>query len=57
MEGCDLSFERSTVEADVKGKIDSVKNAEGKIEADEIGDIIRDEYAKGDCEIIIRDKK
>lgn len=57
MEGCDLSFERSTVEAEVNGKIDSVKNAEGKIEADEIGDIIRDEYAKGDCEIIIRDKK
>ena len=57
MEGCDLSFERSTVEAEVNGKIDSVKNAEGKIEADEIGSIIRDEYAKGDCEIIIRDKK
>ena len=57
MEGCDLSFERSTVEAEVNSKIDSVKNAEGKIEADEIGSIIRDEYAKGDCEIIIRDKK
>ncbi|HBK01406.1 MAG TPA: DUF3737 domain-containing protein [Clostridiales bacterium] len=57
MDGCDLAFERSTVEAQVNGKIDSVKNAEGKIEADEIGDIIRDEYAKGDCEIIIRDKK
>ena len=41
MEGCDLSFERSTVNATIKGKIDSVKNPlGGKIEADEIGEII-----------------
>ena len=41
MEGCDLSFERSTVTATIKGKIDSVKNPlGGKIRADEIGEII-----------------
>ena len=41
MEGCDLSFERSTVTATIKGKIDSVKNPlGGKIKADEIGEII-----------------
>ena len=41
MEGCDLSFERSTVNATIKGKIDSVKNPlGGKIRADEIGEVI-----------------
>ena len=44
MEGCDLAFERSTVRADVKGKIDSVKNPlGGKIEADCIGELILEE--------------
>lgn len=41
MEQCDLSFENSTVEAEIKGKIDSVKNPiSGFIKADEIGEVI-----------------
>ena len=44
MEDCDLAFERSTVEAEVSGKIDSVKNPlAGKITADSIGQIILEE--------------
>lgn len=43
MEGCDLAFERSSVKADVKGRIESVKNViSGKITADEIGTLIMD---------------
>ncbi len=43
MEGCDLSFENSTVEATVRGRIDSVKSpAGGSIVADEIGEIIHE---------------
>ena len=56
MEGCDLSFEYSDVEADIKGHIDSVKNPRsGKIVADSIGEIIQ-EAAVMDCtgEIITR---
>ena len=49
---CDLSFERSTVNAAVVGDILSVKNPlEGRISADRIGEII-DEY--GVCEITER---
>ncbi len=54
MEGCDLSFENSTVKATVKGHIDSVKNPlQGSIEADTIGEIILDtEKAKAaHCQI------
>lgn len=41
MEGTDLSFEYSSVEADVIGHIDSVKNPKsGRIIADSIGEII-----------------
>lgn len=44
MEGCDLSFERSSVQADVKGRIESVKNVlSGNISADEIGVLISDD--------------
>ena len=44
MENCDLAFERSTVHAEIKGKIDSIKNPlSGKIGADCIGDIIIEE--------------
>lgn len=51
----DLAFEYSDVCASVRGKIDSVKNpCAGHIEADEIGEIIRDEHARGTCEIIVR---
>lgn len=38
---CDLSFEKSSVEADIVGHIDSVKNPEsGRITAESIGEII-----------------
>lgn len=40
-EGCNLSFEYSDVEADVKGGIDSVKNVRsGYVRADSIGEVI-----------------
>ncbi len=50
MEGCDLSFEKSQVEATVSGCIDSVKNPlSGCVRADEIGEIIFDDpNAKGE---------
>ncbi|MDR2882650.1 MAG: DUF3737 family protein [Alistipes sp.] len=54
---CDLAFEYSTVEADVKGNIVSVKNpAGGHITADGIGEIILDENCKnpGACTISTR---
>ena len=52
MMGCDLSFEKSTVEADVVGHIDSVKNPDGGyIKADSIGEIIYDS-AERLCKII-----
>ena len=53
MTECDLSFEKSTVDATVIGHIDSVKNPEsGKITADSIGEIILDD-PKSACEIIV----
>lgn len=57
MEGCDLSFERSEVEATVKGHIDSVKNpVSGSITADSIGEIILEEeiVTPGKCVITVR---
>lgn len=57
MEGTDLSFEYSDVEATINGSILSVKNpGNGRIEADEIGEIILDENQKADahCEIVCR---
>ena len=50
---CDLSFERSEVEADIIGEIMSVKNVySGYVCADSIGEIITDdERAKGLVEI------
>ncbi len=56
MEGCDLAFEYSSVEADVKGHIDSVKNPlSGRITADSIGEIIRGNTVyECDCEIVRR---
>ena len=53
MVDCDLSFEKSTVDADIRGFIYSVKNPyEGRIIADKIGEII-DEYSL--CEIVERE--
>ena len=54
---CDRAFEYSTVQADIRGTIKSVKNpASGRIVADGYGEIIIDENIKGpaDCEIITR---
>lgn len=54
MDGCDLSFENSSVKATVSGKIDSVKNpVSGFIRADHIGEIILDEHLRSGacCEI------
>ena len=56
MEGCDLSFEYSDVDADIIGSIDSVKNPKsGKIVADAVGEIIT-EAPVIECsgEVIIR---
>lgn len=56
MEETDLAFEYSTVEADIKGSIVSVKNPmSGFIKAESIGEIILEHSVKGKshCEIII----
>lgn len=52
---CDLSFEKSGVEADVIGHIHSVKNPDsGKISADSIGEIIYDTDERL-CEIKLKE--
>ncbi len=58
MEGCDLSFEYSSVDVTVIGSVDSVKNpASGKIMADGIGEIIlENSVMETSCEITLRDK-
>ena len=53
MTGCDLSFEKSEVQATVTGAIDSVKNPiTGKIVADSIGQIILD--SPTECDICVK---
>lgn len=57
---CDLAFEYSTLKADIRGHIRSVKNpASGIIVADSIGEIIIDKNIKGpaDCKIVSKDGK
>jgi hypothetical protein len=55
MVDCDLSFEKSSVFAEVIGYIDSVKNAEsGRIVADSIGEIIAE---RGNCTLIEKSNK
>lgn len=56
---CDLSFEYSDVQADVKGKITSVKNpSKGRIVADEIGEIVLEHsIMRSDCAIETRKNK
>lgn len=54
MENCDLSFENSVVDAEIIGSVLSVKNPMGKIVADSIGEIMVDEYSRGECEITER---
>ena len=59
MEGADLAFEYSDVEADIQGHIDSVKNPRsGRITADSIGEVIRED-AVMDCigQVLLRDGK
>ena len=44
MEGCDLSFEKSDVNAEIKSAVDSIKNpASGVIRVQSVGEIIRDD--------------
>lgn len=60
MEETDFSFEYSSVKADIKGEILSVKNPyKGYIKADKIHKIITDMYAKddSDVEIIVNNQK
>lgn len=57
MEGCDLSFERSHVEATINGHIDSIKNPiSGSVTVDSVGEIILEEdiVTPGKCKIITR---
>lgn len=56
MEGCDLSFECSDVNASVFGKIDSVKNPKtGIITADSFGEILIDKPVyETDCKVLTR---
>lgn len=56
-EESDRAFEYSTVHADIRGTVKSVKNpASGLIVADGFGEIILDENIKGpaDCKIVVR---
>ena len=56
----DLAFEYSSVKADLRGAVTSVKNPRtGRIVADYIGEIILDANIKvpGDCEIVCRSTK
>ncbi len=56
MEGCDLAFEYSDVDADVIGHIDSIKNpASGTIKADSVGEqIFEDAVRKCSGKIILK---
>ena len=59
MDNCDLAFEFSTVDAEVKNHIVSVKNPlEGIIRAQSIGQIIIDENSRNTeaCQILVEDK-
>lgn len=58
MENCDLSFERSSVNAKICSKIDSVKNPlSGKIYAEEIGEIIMEKEIVDSSKTEIRTEK
>lgn len=57
MEGADLAFENSDVQAVLRGEVISVKNPRhGRIEADQIGQIIWDEHRlpESDCEVVAK---
>ena len=54
---CDLAFEYSTVRADIRGRVPSVKNPRsGRIVADSFDEIVIDKNIKApaDCELVLR---
>jgi hypothetical protein len=54
---CDLAFEYSTVKADIRGHIRSIKNpASGSIVADSIGEVIIDDNIKGPADCVISER-
>lgn len=59
MPNCDLAFEYSTIDATIKGKIDSIKNPlKGTIEVDSIGELIRsDDKYPSKATVIIKGVK
>ena len=59
MEGCDLAFEYSEVEADIKGNVDSIKNPKsGTITVDSVGKIINeDSIMEVNGKVVIRNNK
>lgn len=59
MEGADLAFEYSSVDAKLDGSVVSIKNpSAGHIECDSVGEIILDDAVyPTECEIVVRDKK
>jgi len=57
MKDCDLSFEYSSVEADVKGHVDSIKNPlNGTIVVDSVGELINDKPVY-ECKGIVKIRK
>ncbi|MBR4770951.1 MAG: DUF3737 family protein [Clostridia bacterium] len=54
-EGCDLSFEYSSVTANIRGNVLSIKNPlSGKIVCDSVGEVIlKDSVYPADCEIVV----
>ena len=57
---CDRVFEYSTVQADIRGHIENIKNpTSGHIVADSIGSITLDQYVRqpNNCVIELRGKK
>jgi hypothetical protein len=57
MEGCDLSFEYSDVDATITGHVDSVKNpSSGTIVLDSVGEVLMTDDTVMDCagKVIIR---
>ena len=58
-EDCDLAFENSSLKADIRGNVVSIKNPRtGSIEVDSVGEIILDQNIKApaDCAITVRRK-
>jgi len=56
MEGTDLSFEYSEVEATIMGHVDSIKNPKsGTITVDSVGEIVlEDSIMESEAKIIVR---